>query len=645
MKLSVCMIVKDREEKIKHAIESIYSAADEIIVTDTGSTDKTKENAAKYDKVKLYNFPWIDDFSAARNFGIEKATGDIIFILDSDEICLNPESIKAAVTDAFDCYYVNLKYGRSDQITFRMWKSGKGIKYAGPCHEIPIGPVDESRIQKKTDIQLQHVKYAHEEKENCSVRNVRILEKYLRKHPHALRELFYYAYALKEVGQLDAAVGVFQRYLYLECHAKTPYVEQAFIAQLNIGYIRDFQGYPLLAIDEYNSAIKILPIRREAHFAIGRINFLLDRFDKCIDYMKLCTDYPIPEHRMWVEVDCYGWEPWRFIVLSYEKKQEFQRAIFNCDKAIERKLNPDFFEPKKVQLEILLKNSKRLVIECHRQGAFGDILMTTAAVKALKEKHTGCYLRYVTHALSLPMLEGNPYIDELTCAGKSDAKKLVLFTYAEEANEGKTTGHLIDRFNACAGIPDAGRNLVLKLDDDKDMVLYRQYKDACFTAGLGVFKPYVTIHTTPGWSPYKAWYKDRWEAVVSEIAKMGYLILQIGYPGNDERVEAAADYRGENFRAAFGLLSKASLHIGVDSVFCHAAAALGVPAVILYGSTDPGRFGHHIHRNIYKGIDCQPCMRNYNWAPRYVDECPHNKRCMDLITVEDVMIAVKEVLK
>lgn len=82
--ISLCMIARDEEEALPRALNSVAGLADEIIVVDTGSTDSTKEQAEKFG-AKVFDYPWDDDFSAARNFAMEKATGDYIFFLDADE--------------------------------------------------------------------------------------------------------------------------------------------------------------------------------------------------------------------------------------------------------------------------------------------------------------------------------------------------------------------------------------------------------------------------------------------------------------------------------------------------------------------------------------------------------------------------------
>jgi tetratricopeptide (TPR) repeat protein len=78
------MIVKNEARTIARALESVKTLADEMIVVDTGSTDGTKEIAAALG-AKVFDFPWTDDFSSARNFSLSRATGDWILVTDADE--------------------------------------------------------------------------------------------------------------------------------------------------------------------------------------------------------------------------------------------------------------------------------------------------------------------------------------------------------------------------------------------------------------------------------------------------------------------------------------------------------------------------------------------------------------------------------
>ena len=86
--LSAVLIVKNEEELLSKCLDTL-KGVDEIIITDTGSTDKTKEIASKYTD-KIYDFPWIDSFCKARNFSNSKATGEWILTIDADEELLTP---------------------------------------------------------------------------------------------------------------------------------------------------------------------------------------------------------------------------------------------------------------------------------------------------------------------------------------------------------------------------------------------------------------------------------------------------------------------------------------------------------------------------------------------------------------------------
>jgi len=79
------MIVKNEENCLENCLNSVSGIVDEIIIVDTGSEDRTKEIAAKYTD-KIFDFVWVDDFSAARNYSFSKATKDYCMWLDADDI-------------------------------------------------------------------------------------------------------------------------------------------------------------------------------------------------------------------------------------------------------------------------------------------------------------------------------------------------------------------------------------------------------------------------------------------------------------------------------------------------------------------------------------------------------------------------------
>lgn len=115
--VSLCMIVKDEEAVLARCLDSVADLMDEIIIVDTGSGDRTKEVAGRYTD-KIYDFPWINDFSAARNFAFSKASCEYIYSADADEVIDEINRQRFAVLKeslAGQVEIVQMKYGNQLQ--------------------------------------------------------------------------------------------------------------------------------------------------------------------------------------------------------------------------------------------------------------------------------------------------------------------------------------------------------------------------------------------------------------------------------------------------------------------------------------------------------------------------------------------------
>lgn len=165
IKISLCIISKNEEKLIENAILSAKKIADEIIVFDTGSKDKTKE-IALLNGAKVYDTEFFYDFSELRNRCIDKATGDFILFLDCDERLENPESIRGILKKLKEevgvslriCSYLdNIK--RSEENIIRLFKRDEKIRYSGRIHE----SVEESIVANfgKDKIIYTDIKIAH----------------------------------------------------------------------------------------------------------------------------------------------------------------------------------------------------------------------------------------------------------------------------------------------------------------------------------------------------------------------------------------------------------------------------------------------------------------------------------------------------
>lgn len=91
--ISLCMIVKNEERVLGRCLESVQEIADEIIIVDTGSEDRTKKIAEKY-HARVFEQEWQDDFSRARNYSFSQAEMDYCMWLDADDIITKSEVLK-----------------------------------------------------------------------------------------------------------------------------------------------------------------------------------------------------------------------------------------------------------------------------------------------------------------------------------------------------------------------------------------------------------------------------------------------------------------------------------------------------------------------------------------------------------------------
>lgn len=152
--ISLCMIVKNEERVLRRCLDSVADLVDELVIVDTGSTDRTKSIASEYTEA-VYDFPWIDDFSAARNFAFSKATKEYIYSADADEV-LDGENrerfrrLKEALLPEVEI--VQMKYG--GQLRFntvynfdeeyrpKLFKRQREFVWQGPVHEtVRLTPV------------------------------------------------------------------------------------------------------------------------------------------------------------------------------------------------------------------------------------------------------------------------------------------------------------------------------------------------------------------------------------------------------------------------------------------------------------------------------------------------------------------------
>ncbi len=202
--VSACMIVKNEEELLEDCLKSIRSWVDEIIIVDTGSTDKTIEIAESYG-AKIYHQQWEGNFSKHRNYSLEQATSDWIFIIDADErLCEEdiPKLQGLINSDEHSIVSINVYsiYGDNEEMTtflpsIRLFKRDMELRYQGIVHNRLEFPEDASIV--RADVKLMHLGYDLSPKRMKAKfeRSKALLEKQLEEDPRN-------AFALYNLAQL-----------------------------------------------------------------------------------------------------------------------------------------------------------------------------------------------------------------------------------------------------------------------------------------------------------------------------------------------------------------------------------------------------------------------------------------------------------
>lgn len=152
--ISLCMIVKNEEAVLARCLASYAPVVDEIIIIDTGSTDKTKDIARKYTDL-VYDFTWTGNFSDARNYSFSKATQEYIFCADADEV-LDEENQKLFLLmkanllpeiDIVQMYYGNQLshntiYNYDKEYRPKLYKRIRNFIWEGSIHEaVRLNPI------------------------------------------------------------------------------------------------------------------------------------------------------------------------------------------------------------------------------------------------------------------------------------------------------------------------------------------------------------------------------------------------------------------------------------------------------------------------------------------------------------------------
>lgn len=340
LSLAICMIVKNEECVIGRCLDCAKEFADEIIIVDTGSTDKTKEIVAQYTD-KIYDFPWINDFSAARNFSFSKATKEYIMWLDADDVIdsTNLQAIKElknSLDSAMDMVMMkyDVAFDEKGNPTFsyyreRIFKRSMNYQWISEIHEII--PITGNVIY--SSIAVFHKKMNPNEPQ----RNLKIFEQMVTEGKQLdPRQNYYYARELYYNERYTQAIERFLAFL----QNGQGWVENNISACTDLANCYYKLSQDSLALESLFKSFQYDRPRAEVCCEIGKHFLAKNNFHVAIFWYKLASECPIHEESgAFVLRDCYGFTPFLQLCVCYDRIGDYKTAHKYNQKA--GKIKPD----------------------------------------------------------------------------------------------------------------------------------------------------------------------------------------------------------------------------------------------------------------------------------------------------------------
>lgn len=283
-RLSVCLLIRNEEKYLFRCLSSVKNVADEIIVVDTGSTDNSLEIAGRFTG-HIYTFEWCDDFSAARNFALEKASGEWVLVLDGDEE-LDADSEKslrnkidnggaeAYLIKVINYYENGNELLSAPDVILRLFRNNKEYRYTGIIHEQVINSIlsynPEAKIEIAEDICIFHYGYMKEplESKEKLKRNMGLLLKAAAGDPDNILNRYHLGIEYYRAREFEKALDHFL-FAYSRADLRAVYVPKL---MRNTALCYYFLGRPedaLMFID--NEWAKVFPDQGDLFYLKGVI--------------------------------------------------------------------------------------------------------------------------------------------------------------------------------------------------------------------------------------------------------------------------------------------------------------------------------------------------------------------------------------
>lgn len=337
--LSVCLMVKNEEKVIKECIESVEEIADEIVVVDTGCTDRTIEIIQEADTRNIvsvyqddkrgFEHGQICDYAAARNGTFERATKKYVLWMDAGDRLTEPKALRAAIDrETADVIQMQTLFGEDSYFRERVVPRGL-CHWCDRVHEtIDIGNLHTIGF---TDCAVRHVATEKIGREGSLERNVRLLKRMVEENkptsPRYGRWCYYLARELKHMGRIAEAIPHYEKAILL-----CGFYEEKMQSIIDLGRVyMDIRDYTR-AIHMAYEGLKVADGWREPYYLAGDAYFWAGEYHRAIPWYLHCTLVPRPSTVLWLWEDLYTWLPYCQLAYCHERIGQFDRAVHFAEK-------------------------------------------------------------------------------------------------------------------------------------------------------------------------------------------------------------------------------------------------------------------------------------------------------------------------
>lgn len=353
--LSLCMIVKNEEKYLEGCLQSVQGVVDEIIIVDTGSTDATIAIAERFG-AKVIHFPWIGDFAAARNAGLEQATCDWILVLDADERLdeATKHHLKPLLrhNEVIGYSLVIENYlgqeeveGSQVALLFRVFRNRPDVRFEGIVHEQATPSAGRTGLKSRScEVKIVHYGYLRScmDERDKNRRNFELLEKHREMEPNNPYVYFQLGQTLKLMNRLEEAEANYAQALELLEEQKLP-TDLPYYPNLyyNLGDLSRRRKEFDRALAFLEKGAELFGDHVDTRFTIGLTYLDQERWSEAIPHFEHCLGMGQVIHAGGIDPTIALHKALNALAICHARLGDNRKGITFLEKAIARHPNPD----------------------------------------------------------------------------------------------------------------------------------------------------------------------------------------------------------------------------------------------------------------------------------------------------------------